>query len=57
MENEILNDIKAYAVKKLNKAYGYCSEASNDRFSMLNSDDGKGSDIKITFKLEARIDL
>ena len=52
MDNEILEDIKNYAVKRLNEAYGYCGCASGENFSMLNSDDRDGMDIKITIKAE-----
>jgi len=52
MENEILKDIIAYAARKLNSAYGYCGVAEGSKVAMLNSDDGKGNDIKINIKLE-----
>lgn len=53
MENEILKDIIAYASRKLNAAYGYCGVAEGSKAAMLNSDDRKGNDIKITIKLES----
>jgi hypothetical protein len=53
MENEILKDIIDYATKRLNDAYGYCGVAEGPRMAMLNSDDGKGHDIKINIKIEA----
>lgn len=52
MENEILKDIIRYARTKLMGAYGYCGIAENAEMAMLNSDDKKGNDIKITIKLE-----
>jgi len=52
MKNEILEEIKQFAISKLNTAYGYCGEASSDDFCMLNSDDRAGNDIKITIKSE-----
>lgn len=53
MENEVLKDIVEYATKKLNTAYGYCGVAQAPKMAMLNSDDKKGNDIKITIKVEA----
>jgi len=52
MENEILKDIIDYATRKLNANYGYCAVAEGPKAAMLNSDDGKGNDIKINIKLE-----
>ena len=53
MTNTILDEIKAFAVKKLNNAYGFCGLAESDDFAMLNSTDKKnGKDIKITIKTE-----
>ena len=53
MEDKILKDILDYATKKINAACGYCGVAEGDRMAMLNSDDGKGNDIIINFRLEA----
>ena len=53
MENEILKDIVDYATKKLNSAYGYCGVAQGPSIAMINSDDGNGSDIKITIEIES----
>jgi hypothetical protein len=54
MNNKILNEIKEFAVSKLNSAYGYCGVAESDTFLMINSDDENGNDIviKITLKEE-----
>ena len=52
MENKVLKDIIGYATMKLNAAYGYCGVAEGPAVAMLNSDDGKGNDIKITIKVE-----
>lgn len=52
MENEILKDIIDYATRKLNSAYGYCGVAEGPKMAMLNSDDGRGNDIKINIKIE-----
>lgn len=52
MKNEVLEEIKAFATKKLNEAYGHCGVASGDDIAMINSDDGNGNDIKITIKVE-----
>ncbi len=52
MTNEILEKIKKFAINELNQAYGYCAAAESDDYVMLNSEDRKGNDIKITIKLE-----
>ena len=52
MENPILKNIVDYATKQLNSAYGYCGVAVGPEVAMLNSDDGKGRDIKIIIKIE-----
>jgi hypothetical protein len=52
MNNQVLEDIKKYAIKRLQEEYGYCGLAEGDTFVMINSDDKKGNDIKITIKEE-----
>jgi len=52
MENEILKDITEYAKNKLMAAYGFCGVASGSDMAMLNSDDGKGNDIKINITIK-----
>ena len=52
MNNKALEDIKNYAVKRLNQEYGYCGCAEGDNAAMINSDDKSGNDIKIIIKLE-----
>lgn len=52
MKNEVLDRIKAFAVKELNNAYGYCGLAESEDSVMINSDDKNGMDIKITIKAE-----
>jgi len=52
MENEVLKDIINYAAEKLKSEYGYCGVAEGPEIAMLNSDDRKGNDIKISIKLE-----
>ena len=53
MINKVLDEIKDFAVKKLNNTYGFCGLAESDNFAMLNSNDKKnGKDIKITIKAE-----
>ena len=47
MKNEVLDDIKKYAISKLNQAYGYCGSAEGDEMAMLNSEDREGNDISI----------
>ena len=39
MKNKILNEIKEFAIKRLNEEYGYCGVAESDTFVMINSDD------------------
>jgi len=41
MNNKVLNEIKEFAVSKLNATYGYCGVAESDTFLMINSDDKK----------------
>ena len=53
MENMVLKDIISYATRKLNASYGYCGIAEGPTDAILNSDDGKGNNIKITIKAEA----
>lgn len=52
MDNKVLNEIKEFAVSKLNKEYGYCGLAEGAEVAILNSDDKNGNDIKITIKIE-----
>ena len=52
MENEILKDIVEYAKSKLMAAYGYCGVAEGKTMAMLNSEDGRGNDIKINITLK-----
>ena len=52
MKNQVLEEITAFAAKRLQEEYGYCGVASGEDMAMLNSDDRKGNDIKITIKLE-----
>ena len=52
MDNQILEEIKDFAIEKLKAAYGYCGCASGEEIAMLNSDDGNGKDILITIKTE-----
>lgn len=47
MDNPVLEEIKEFATRKLNEAYGYCGVAECDEAAMLNSDDKAGNDIKI----------
>ena len=52
MDNPILEEIKNFAVMKLNAAYGFCGCADGPDLSLLNSDDRTGKDILITIKAE-----
>ncbi|CAM3168504.1 hypothetical protein [Moritella viscosa] len=52
MKNPVLEEIKAFAVKRLKETYGYCGVADGEDVAMINSDDRNGFDIKITIKVE-----
>lgn len=52
MKNKVLEEIKAFAIKRLQETYGYCAVAEGEDMVMINSDDRSGNDIKITIKLE-----
>jgi len=54
MKNEILEDIKEYAKRKLQSAYGFVGVAEGEDMAMLNSSDHNGSDfiVKIESKPE-----
>ena len=51
MDDIVANEIKEFAIKRLQEAYGFCGCAENAEFAMLNSNDGKDVDIHITLKL------
>ncbi len=53
MKNEVLNEIKEFAIKKLNQHYGYCGVAEADNIVKINADDKKGNDIKIVIEIMA----
>lgn len=53
MENVVLEDIKNYAIKRLNQQYGFCGAASGDTMAMLNTTDDKGNDIVIEIKVKS----
>ena len=52
MKDQVLTDIVRYATQKLNTAYGYCGVAEGDNVAMLNTDDGKGNEIKINITVK-----
>ena len=52
MKNDVLNEIRDFAVNKLKDAYGYYGLADGDEGAFINSDDKGGKNIKIIFKLE-----
>lgn len=56
MENEVMQEIIDFATEKLNSAYGFCGVGSGDNVAMINSSDGEGNDIKITFKVELELE-
>jgi len=45
MKNEVLEEIKAFVIKRLQETYGYCGVAESDDMAMINSDDRNGNDI------------
>ena len=49
MKNDVLEDIKSYAVKKLTAAYGYCGLADYDDWTFIRSGD---NDVSIQIKIE-----
>lgn len=51
MDNEILDDIKMYAIGRLQREYTYCGVAEGEGIVMINSDDKNGNDIAITIKI------
>lgn len=52
MDDPVLKDIMEYAVKKLKDNNGFCGLAEGPDVAHLNSDDGKGRDIKIVITIE-----
>jgi hypothetical protein len=52
MKNEVLNDIKKYAARKLQEHYGICGVAECDEMAIINSDDKGGNNI--TIKIETK---
>lgn len=52
MKDQVLEDIKNYAVKRLKEAYGYCGLAARADMAMINSDDKNGNEIQI--RIESR---
>jgi len=52
MDNEVLEEIKNFAISRLKSTYGFCGAADAPEFAMLNSSGGNGKDIKITIKAE-----
>ncbi len=52
MKNLVLDRIKAFAIKELTKAYGYCGVAESDDIAMLNCSDDKSNNIQIEITCE-----
>lgn len=50
MKNAVLEDIKKYAMQRLQQSYGFVGVASGDTGAVLNSSDGKGNDILINIE-------
>jgi hypothetical protein len=48
MDNKVLEDIKKYAIQRLQQAYGYCGVAEGPAMAILNSG-GEGENIAIKF--------
>lgn len=51
MDNKVLDDIKKYAIQRLNQAYGYCGAAEAPEMALLNSG-GEGENITIRIKCD-----
>ena len=51
MDNKVLDDIKKYAIQRLNSEYGYCGTAEAPAMAMLNSGND-GENITIHIKCE-----
>ena len=51
VDNKALEDIKNYAIQRLNREYGYCGVADAPNMAMLNSG-GDGENIVINIKHE-----
>lgn len=51
MDNKVLDDIKNYAIQRLNQAYGYCGSAEAPAMAMLSSG-GDGENITIHIKCD-----
>ena len=52
MLDKSLNEIKEFAVKKLNLSYGYCGCADAPTQALLNSTDRNGNDIVISIQVK-----
>lgn len=48
MKNPVLEDIKKYAIRRLQNTYGFCGVAEGEGFVMINS----GRDTNILVKIE-----
>lgn len=55
MQNEILDDIKKYAQKKITESMDYCGVCEAPNFTALNSTLPNGQDFIITIKVEDKI--
>ena len=52
MKDDVLNEIRDFAINKLKDAYGYCGLADSDKGAHINSDDKNGKGITIILKIE-----
>lgn len=52
MEDAVLETIKNFAIQELKNNYACCGCAEGDDMAMINSDNGKGRDIKITITIK-----
>ncbi len=52
MNNQILNEIKDFAVERLREQYGFCGLADGEDMAKINSSDRKGNDIIIDIKVK-----
>ena len=51
MDNKVLDDIKKYAIQRLNQSYGYCGVAEGKDMALLSSG-AEGENITIQIKIE-----
>lgn len=53
LDNAVLEDIKQYAMKRLNTHYGFVGAALSPTMAQLNSTDNAGNDLVIKFEVKS----